>query len=441
MTRTFPAALAFCGATLAALPALAAVDIQEVTTDAGYEAWLVQDETVPFVSLELLFEGGTSLDPEGQAGVTNLMVGLLEEGAGDRTAREFAAAQESLAASFSYDAGQDSVTVSARFLTENMDEAVALLRDSLAEPRFDEDAVERVRAQALSGLRSAQTDPSSIAERRASEEVFGDHPYAVPVAGTIESVTDLTRDDLVAAHEAAIAQDRVIIGAAGDISADELSELIDTLMADLPADGAERPGPADPTFDGSVRVEQFDTPQSVAIFGQPGIPRDDEDFFAAYVMNQILGGGGFEARLMEEVREKRGLTYGIYSYLANRENADMMMGRVQSANDRVAEAIEVIRDEWRRMAEEGATQDEVDQAKTYLTGAYPLRFDGNGAIADILVGMQLHDLPIDYVETRNEKVEAVTREDVNRVAAELLDPEKLSFMVVGQPEGLPAPTQ
>ena len=434
--RTFALATGLVASLGLAMPAAAAIDIQEVTTESGFDAWLVQEESVPFVSLEIRFEGGAVLDPDGKEGVTNLMVGLLEEGAGDLDARGFAAAQESLAASFSYDTGHDSVSVSARFLTENMDEAVALLKDSLAEPSFDEDAIERVRAQVMSGLRSAQNDPGEIAERRAAELAFGDHPYARPVSGTLESVPGLTRDDIVAAHDAALVQDRVYIGASGDISADELSDLIDTLMDGLTETGGELPEKVDVKAEGGVTVIPFDTPQSVAVFEQPGIDRHDDDFFPAYVMNEILGGGGFEARLTEEVRVKRGLTYGVYSYLATRDYADLVMGRVQSSNATVAEAIEVIRDEWRRMATEGVTEAELEQAKTYLTGAYPLRFDGNAAIASILVGMQMDDLTPDYVNTRNGKVEAVTIEDVKRVAGELLDPDALSFVVVGEPEGL-----
>lgn len=425
-------------AAFAALPLSAAadIDIQEVTTDAGYDAWLVEEPSIPFVALEIRFEGGASLDPDGKAGATNLMMGLLEEGAGDLDARGFAAAQEDLAASFSYDTGYDSVSVSARFLKENMDEAVALLRDSIVDPHFDGKAIERVRGQVLSGIRSDLSDPDEIAERRGAEAIYGDHPYARPLNGTLESVGSLGREDIVAAHDAAMAQDRVYVGAAGDISADELSELIDSLMEGLPAKGAALPEDADLSFDGSVLVESFDTPQSVALFAQEGIDRDDPDFFPAFVMNQILGGGGFEARLMNEVREKRGLTYGVYSYLALRDHANLLMGRVSSANDRIAKAIEVIRDEWERMQKEGVTQEELDEAKTYLTGAYPLRFDGNAAIANILVGMQMEGLTPDYVTERNAKVEAVTLEDVNRVASELLKPEKLGFVVVGKPEGL-----
>ena len=169
-----------------------------------------------------------------------------------------------------------------------------------------------------------------------------------------------------------------------------------------------------------------------------GIDRDDEDFFAAYILNNILGAGGFDSRLMEEVRRKRGLTYGVYSYLVSRDLANVYMGSVASSNDKVAQAIDVIRDEWQRMHDQGVTEQELQDSKTYLTGAYPLRFSGNAQIAGILSSMQMEGLPIDYIATRNDKVNAVTMDDINRVAAELLDPDSLRFVVVGQPQGLDA---
>lgn len=425
-----------CVLLFAALPLRAGVDIKEVISPGGIKAWLVEEPSIPFVALELRFRGGTSLDAPGKRGATNLMVGLLEEGAGELDSRGFARASEALAASFGYDAGDDSVSISARFLTENRDQAVELLRLSLVEPTFPQDAIDRVRAQVLSGLRGDEKNPNAIAGRTFKALAFGDHPYGSNGDGTVESVSALTRDDLVAAHKAALARDRLYVAVVGDITEAELGPLLDGLLGELPETGAPMPGAVDVGLKGGVDIVEFNTPQSVAHFGQAGIERDDDDFFAAYVMNVILGGGGFESRLMTEVREKRGLTYGVYSYLAPKDNAALYLGSVASANDRIAEAISVIRAEWERLAEDGVTQEELDKAKALLTGAYPLRFDGNGAIARIMVGMQMDDLPIDYIETRNDKVNAVTREDVNRVARELLDPEGLQFVVVGKPEGL-----
>lgn len=423
---------------IVAVPAWAEIDIQKVTSEKGITAWLVEEHSIPFTALELRFRGGTSLDEPGKRGATNLMAALLEEGAGDLDAREFARRKEELSASFGYGASDDSVSVSAKFLSENRDEALALLRTTLMEPRFDEDALERVRAQVISGLMSDAKDPNTIAGNAFSEIAFGDHPYGSSGDGTIETVTALTREDIQTAFDNVFALDRIYVSAVGDITPEELSALLDELVGDLPETGAPMPGPADVAIDGGNTVIDFDTPQSVAVFGQNGMAREDDDFFAAHVMNQILGAGGFESRLMTEVREKRGLTYGVYSYLSPKTWGPIYVGRVSSSNDRIAEAVQVIRDEWTKLHDNGVTQKELDDAKTYLTGAYPLQFDGNGQIASILVGMQLNGLPIDYITTRNARMEAVTLEDVNRVAGELLDPENLHFVVVGKPDGMEA---
>ncbi|MFY0308629.1 M16 family metallopeptidase [Leisingera sp. D0M16] len=419
-----------------ALPAWAGIKIEEVTSPGGIKAWLVEDHAIPFSALELRFRGGTSLDAPGKRGAVYLMTGLLEEGSGDLRAQDYARALESLAAEFSYDADKDSVSISARFLTENREEAMALLRQTLFEPRFDQDALDRVRAQVLAGLRSDAKNPNNIAGEAFSRMAFGDHPYGSDGKGTLETVAALSRQDIFDAYEAVFARDRLYVSAVGDITAEELGTLLDDLLGELPAEGAPIPGPAEVTIEGGVTVVDFDTPQSVALFGQKGIKREDPDFFTAYVMNQILGGGSFETRLMTEVREKRGLTYGVYSYLVPRDLAAVYMGSVASANGKMAEAVDVIRNEWRRMAEEGVTEKELKDAQTYLTGAYPLRFDGNSRIASILAGMQMDNLPISYVETRNDRINAVTLDDVNSFAAEFMDPDGLHFVIAGRPEGL-----
>ncbi|WP_370160282.1 M16 family metallopeptidase [Limimaricola soesokkakensis] len=416
--------------------ARAEIEIQEVTSPGGIEAWLVEDHSIPFTALEIRFEGGTGLDDPDSLGAVNLMTALLEEGAAGMDARAFQAAREDLAAQFGFDVGADTLSVSAKMLSENRDAAVDLLRAALVEPRFDPEAIERVRGQVQSILRQDAQNPNRIAGRAFYEAAFGDHPYGRPDNGTAESIAALTREDLLAAHEAALTREGVHVGAVGDITPDELGALLDELLGDLPASGPELPGHVEFGLSGGIDVIDYPSPQSVALFGQRGLKREDEDFFAAYVLNHILGGGGFESRLMTEVREKRGLTYGVSTDLVPLENAEFWIGSVASANDRMARAIEVIREEWARIAEEGVTQVELDDAKTYLTGEYPLRFDGNGPIAEILVGMQVTGLPQSYVTERNAFIEAVSLEEVNRVARELVDPEALHFVVVGRPEGL-----
>lgn len=423
--------------TLLALPAHA-IEIQDVTSPKGIKAWLVQDDSIPFVALDIQFKGGASMDAEGKRGATNLMTALLEEGAGKRDSTQFAQAVEDLGARMSFDVDDDTLSVSFRALSENRDQAGDLLAMALTQPRFDESAVERVRAQVQAVIRSEATDPNSIAAKELARQAWGDHPYATSLNGTQESVAQLTRQDLVAAKNRILARDRVVVGAAGAISAEELGPLLDRILGGLPEQAtAPLPDKAELQLTGGTTVIDWDSPQTVVSFAGPGIGIDDPDYFAAFVANHILGGGGFSSRLMTEVREKRGLTYGVGTALATGLFGQSWQGGMAGGNDTTAEAVDLIRQEWGGMAD-GVTEKELTDAKTYLTGEYPLRFDGNGRIAAIMAGMQLIGFPIDYINTRNDKVEAVTAEDVARVAKRLLDPANLRFVLVGRPEGIEA---
>lgn len=439
MRSLFPV-VAICLAPLLApfplAPAWSQVQVQEITSPGGLSAWLVEERSLPFVALELLFPGGTSLDPEGAEGAATLMASMLGLGAGELDEQQFAEAAEAVAADFSFEAGGDALTVSARFLTEFRDESVALLRLALTAPRFEAEVFERTRARALSAARSAERNPDRLAFRELAALGWGDHPYARPGDGTVESLVALTVDDLNAAHRRGVGRDRVHVAAVGDIDAETLGTLLDALLGDLPAAEAPLPPRAEFAASGGVTVVPFDGPQSVVAFGQPGIDRDDPDFFAAFVMSEVLGGGRFGTRLMRSLREERGLTYGVGIGLASRQFGDALQGRFSTSNDRVAEAIALVRAEWARMAADGLSADELDAIQTYLTGAYPLRFDGNARIASILAAMQMQGLAQSYMAERNDEVRAVTVDDVARVAARLLDPGTLRFVVVGRPEGL-----
>jgi zinc protease len=439
MTRHFRGlAAALLIAASSAFPVRAAIDIQVVTSPGGITAWLYEEHSIPILDIEAAFTGGAAIDPEGSEGAVNLMTALLEEGAGDLDATGFAEATEELAASFGFDAGQDRVSVSARMLTENRDETLALLRAALVEPRFDPEPFERVKAQVLSRLRADETDPDALASRAFYAQAFPDHPYARPDAGTVASVAALDVAAIRAAHRAALVRDRLTVAVVGDITAEELGPLLDDLFGDLPTGGPELPPVADARSPGTLQVIDLDIPQSVVMFGHEGIPRDDPDFIPAFVMDHILGGGGFGSRLTEEVREKRGLTYGIYTWLAPGDYGWLYLGRFSSANARAAEAMEIVRDEWARMAREGVTEEELETAKRYLTGAYALRFDGNARIVSQLLGLQTAGLGVDYVNERNDLIEAVTTEDIARVADRLLKPDALTWVVVGRPEGVEA---
>lgn len=419
------------------LPARAATEIQEVTSPGGITAWLTEEHSIPIVAIDMIFRGGASLDPVDRQGATYLMTGMLEEGTGDLDATAFAEQAQSLAARFGFDAGRDTVSVSAQMLRENLAPSVDLLRRALSEPRFDDDALQRVKAQVASIIRSDETDPDAIASARFRAMAFGDHPYGRPLEGTLDSLEGLTADDLEAARRRALVTGQVYIGVVGDITAAELGPLLDTLLGALPVTGPAQPAATEMLPVAGIEIIDFPTPQSVAVFGHGGIARDDPDYLTAYVMNHILGDGGSTARLTREVRENRGLTYGIASFLAPMDGADLYLGSFRSGNDSMAEAIDLVRAEWRRMAEGGVSDEELQAAKQFLTGAYPLRFRTNADIAGILAGLQFAGLGKEYVEVRNDLVNAVTTEDIARVARRLLHPEDLLFVVVGQPAGLP----
>jgi zinc protease len=419
-------------------PALAAIEVEEVNSPGGIRAWLVEEHGIPFTALEIRFQGGASLDAPGKRGAINLMTATLEEGAGDLDARGFAEAREALAAEYGFDVHDDALSISAKFLTENKDASVALLKKALMDTRFDQDALDRVTGQIASIIQSDLKDPQRIAGHAFDTMAYGDHPYATSLNGTPESLAALTRADVVAAKAAVMARDRMFVSAVGDITPDQLGVMLDDLLGGLPAKGAPMPPRAGFALTPGVSVIDYGSPQSVVVFGHQGINRDDPDFFPTFVLNQILGGDGFSARLMDEVREKRGLTYGISTYLVTTDLADTWQGGFSSANEKVAEAIKVIRAEWAKAAADGVTEKELADAKTYLTGSYPLRFDGNGPIADILVGMQMQGLPISYLTNRNSYVEAVTLDDVKRVAAKWMKPDALRFVVVGKPVGMTA---
>ena len=425
----------FLAAGLVAVPALA-TEIQEVTSPGGIKAWLVEDHTIPFTALNLAFRGGASLDAPGKRGAISLMTHTLEEGAGDMDATAYAAATEALGAKISFDVGDDALTVAGRFLSENRDAGADLVAAALTEARFDEDAVARVKGQVQAIIRAEDNDPNAIAQKALAKAIWGAHPYGSSLNGTVESVAPLGREDMIEAQNRVIARDRVIVGATGDITPEQLGLLVDRILADVPETGtAPLPQAAQFESKGGTEVIDWDSPQTVISFAQPGVSMDDPDYFAAFVADHILGGGGFSSRLMEEIREKRGLTYGVSTALSNAVYGDSWVGGMASSNASAAEATQLVKQEWGRMAE-GVTEKELTDAKTYLTGEYPLRWDGNSKIAGILVGMQLVGLPIDYPATRNAKIEAVTAEDVARVARERLDPAKLQFVLVGRPDGL-----
>ncbi|MFT6772941.1 MAG: zinc protease [Paracoccaceae bacterium] len=428
--------LAAAGAFALASQAHAAADVQQITTPGGLNAWLVEEHGIPMVAIEIIFEGGATRDPGDLPGAAHFMASMLDEGAGGLDSAGFSDAADRLALRYGFDAGRDSFSVSARMLTEYRAASVDLLRTALMEPLFDAEPMERVRAQILSGLASEQTDPGDMADKAWRAALFPTDPYGLPVNGTAETIAKMTVADLAAARARALNRSRVSIGVVGDITAAELGPMLDHLLGALPDASWTSAPMATTDFNGAMQVVDFDTPQAVARLIGPGLLRDDPDFMPAYVMNHILGGGGFSSRLTTEVREKRGLTYSVWSYLAPSDRAGLIMAGVASDNATIKQAVDVIRDQWALMADKGVTAQELEDAQRYLTGAYPLRFDSNGKIAGQLAGLMRDGFTPAYLTERNDLINAVTLDDIARVAKRVLRPELLHVVVVGKPEGL-----
>ena len=416
-----------------------ATAVEEITTPKGLTLWYVREPTIPVISLQLHFVGGSALDPAGKNGLARFASSLFDEGSGDLDSQAFQRRITNLAIGLKFDASLDSLTVDLQTLSENREEAFRLAGLALGAPRFDVDAVERVRSQLLHLLREGEQDPGKRSAQGWFRAAFAAHPYATPSDGTEATIATITPDDLKAFARERLGRDNVVIGASGDVSSEEIARLVDMVLGELPEKTtAAKLTEARLPAVGILRIEHLDVPQSVVSFGLAGVKRADPDFYAAYLMNYVLGGGGFTSRLYAEVREKRGLAYSVYSYLQPMRAAGLLMGGVATQNERVAESIALIRAEIARMAKEGVTELELAAAKRHLTGAFPLNFDTGGQIADMLVGMQVDKLGIDYIEKRNGYLDAVTVGDVARVAKKLLDPEKLLIVVAGNPVGLVA---
>jgi zinc protease len=449
MTRLRPMAAGSCGrlGLLLGLVAMAALlipssgahamKIQEVKSPGGITAWLVEEHSVPLLALRFAFEGGSAQDPEGKEGVANFLSGMLDEGAGEVTSKEFQERMEELSMRMGFEDARDGFYGSFETLSENRDKSVALLALALNQPRFDADAVERVRGQLLAGLAAAERDPARVASEQWEAMAFPGHPYGRPANGTPASVQKIGAADLRNYWARTFARDTLRVVAVGDIDAGALGKLVDTLFGALPAKA--RLTAVTPTLPNATemqRVIEMPVPQSVARFGLPAMGRKDKDFIAAFVLNTIVGGGVMSSRLWEEVREKRGLAYSVQTSVMPFKHTSIFTGGVATKNEEIVQSLDLIRSELKRIASEGPSEKELSDAKNYLTGSFALRFDSNAKIANQLLYLWMEDLGIDYVDKRNAEIEAVTLADLKRVAKRLFEGRELIVTIVGRPKGL-----
>lgn len=415
-----------------------AMDVQVISVPEVGEVWLVENHNLPIVAVEIAFrDAGAAQDPADKAGLATFAAGLLDEGAGDMDAIAFRTRLEDLSIALSFEAGRDHFFGHMKTLSDNKAEAFRLLGLAVTAPRFEDEAVERVRNQLLAAIAQEEQQPGSVASRSWYARAFPDHPYGRPVIGSAETVAALKAEDLRDLAASRLARGNLLIAVVGDMTPDEVRELVRNAFRGLPESArlAEIPE-ATPAPPPGILVIDRPVPQSTVIYGQPGIKRHDPDWYPAYVMNYVLGGGGFASRLVNEVRELRGLAYSVSSYLNPLARAGLIVGSVGTQNERAKESIDIISAEFARMREEGITVEELEGAKKYLTGSYALNFDTSPAIAAQLLAIRLENFGPDYIEKRNGYIEAVTLEQVNDVARRLLKPEALSWVVVGRPAGV-----
>ncbi|WP_291298038.1 pitrilysin family protein [Elioraea sp.] len=409
------------------------VPVQTITSPGGIRAWLIEDRSVPVVSLSFAFKGGSALDPAGKEGRATLAAALLDQGAGELDTAAFSTALRDRAVSISFGAGRDEFTGSARMLAEETGFAAEMLALAMTKPRFDGSAIARVKAGRAIALRREAEDPRSIASRAWWERSLSPHPFARPPGGTEAALAVLARDDLTVAIADQLRRGSLIAAASGAIDGPGLGRLLDAAFGAVPAGDAAAVAPMPEPARFGVALVERDAPQAVAIFGHGGPSPDDPDWEACQVVNWILGGGGFSSRLTEEIREKRGLTYGIGTQIAPFAGRSLVLGSVSTENPRFGETLSLLKAEWARMAETGPTAEEVENAKAFLTGSFPLGFTSTGQIAGTLVALQSLGRRPEWLGNRIARVQAVTLADAQRAARRLLDPAALSVSVVGRP--------
>lgn len=413
-------------------------EVQRVTAACGVEAWLVEEHSLPLLAFDFAFDGGANRDPEGAGGSAYLVSGLLDEGAGDLDAEAFQGRMADHAISLAFDSRRDDFHGQLQTLSRHRDVAFDLLKLALNAPRFDADAVSRVKAQVIAGLQRQAQNPEALCRDALYAAAFPGHPYGRPEKGTIASVGGLEPAGLADLSRQLLTRGGLKVVAVGDITAAELAERLDALFGDLPA-GAPRLQPSQPhplSGLGQTHVLDLDVPQTVLRFVGPGLMWQDPDFVPGTVLNHILGGSAFTSRLFMEVREKRGLAYGVSSSLMPLRQSGFLVGGTSTRNDRVAEALVVIREEMAKLASEGPSEHEVEEAKRYIIGSYPLRFDTSPKIAGELLGLAIRGDTPDFLRERNSRFAAVTLADVKRVAGRLFGDGRLLVQAVGRPVGL-----
>ncbi|MFT3724726.1 MAG: pitrilysin family protein [Hyphomonadaceae bacterium] len=409
-------------------------DIQIVTSPGGVTAWLVSESFVPIVAMEMAWKGGAAVEPADKRGVGWVLGYMMNEGAGNMDTAAYGARMEDLNMKFACGVWADWTSCGLTTLKETSDESFDMVRQAFTKLRFDDEPFERAKREMIVGLKADETNPRAVASKAMNGYLIPGHPYArTPTPETVGRVTKADAQKLMAQL---MTKDKLLVVVVGDITAEELKPKLDRIFGGLPAtselpevpDAVAKAAPAKPI------VRKLPQPQTLVLFSGPGVARSDPDFYAAYTLNYILGGGGFSSRLTDDIREKRGLTYGIGTGLSVQPHLWRWSGSSSTTNEKADEVVALVKENIKRLGEDGPTQKELDDAKQYLTGSFPLAFDSNAKIAKNLMGFRQDDMGPDYVERRNDYFNSVTLDDLKRVAKEYMKPENFTFVMVGQPD-------
>lgn len=420
-------------------PAQAAIlNIKEVKSKSGITAWLVEDHSIPVISLKYSFSGaGAVNDPQDLQGLSRLLSNTLDEGAGNYTSEQFQGILDNKSISLSFAAGRDDFGGSLKTLTKNRDEAFSLLQLALTKPRFDQEAVNRMIAANITRIRSDMTEPDWVAARLLNSVIYDGHPYAMNSGGTLSSLPKITPAQLKEKLAKDLTRDCLIVSVAGDISEADLSILLDQTFGGLPPKATPvKIGPVKFSEQPTTTLLKLPIPQTIIMATLPGIRIDDPDYFAADIMNFILGSSGFGSRLTEIVREKNGLTYGIYTGMEMMDHAAMFTLSTSTENKNVEKVIDLSRKEFERIKAEEVSAQEIKDAQSYLIGSMPLGLTSTDQIAGTMLTFQRYNLPKNYLDIREEGLRKVTAGDVKRAANRLLDLSKLSIIMVGDPANI-----
>lgn len=409
---------------------------ERFVTDNGITVLLLERRALPFITVHATVRAGSVFEPEELAGLANITADLLTEGTTRRTATEISEEIDFVGGSLSSSGGIDYSSASVKILSRDREKGFELLADILINPSFPPEEIERMRSQIKAGIISKEDEPSTVAAEKFNELLFGGHPYSRPAEGTLESVERIKRDEIVSFHRAFYRPNNTIMAVVGDIDKKELKRLLGKHFGEWKKGEIEPPDyeKAKPLKKRIVKVIDKGITQANIQLGHLGIKRENPDFYAAYVMNYILGGGGFVSRLMTEIRDNRGLVYSVYSYFNPLKDPGSFKVGIQTKNETAREAIQEAINQIRKIAEKGVTEKELRDAKDYLVGSFPLKFTTNKKIASYLTYMEIYNLGPDYLDRFPVIIENLTVDDINRAARRYLDPESYLLVIVGDKE-------